>query len=176
VIAISALILAGIAAVQSLFFSSPEAGTKGLAIIALLLGVIFCYYVLPNVALQQGQVVIVNPLTRYEIGYGIIEQVDTRFALTLTGSFGKVSAWAAPAPGRLRHRSHSSEDFKTLGLKPDQSVRPSDMPSTITGSLALQIRRKLEEGSHPDHFAKRTNWLGAALLLVPAVLVVITQL
>jgi hypothetical protein len=176
VIAITALILASFAAIQSLFFSTQEAGVDGLAIIALLLGIIFCYYVVPKVELHSDRIVILNPLLRYEIGYGAIENVDTRFALNLSGEFGKVSAWAAPAPGRHRHRSHSSEDFRTLGLKPDQSVRPSDMPSTITGSLAMQIRRFQAEGGHPASFEKRANLLGIALLVVPAVLVAITQL
>jgi hypothetical protein len=50
------------------------------------------------------------------------------------------------------------------------------MPSTITGSLAMQIRRFQAEGGHPASFEKRANLLGIALLVVPAVLVAITQL
>lgn len=168
--------MATIAAIQSIFFSEPEAGQIGLVVVALLLGVIFTYYVIPALELTDDRLLIINPLTRHEIGFGAIEMVDTRFALSVVGKFGKVSAWAAPAPGRLRHRSHSTEDFRTLGLKEGQNVRPSDLPSTITGSYALQIRRALEKPQANSSYVKRPNYLGIGLIVVPAIAVVITQL
>ena len=168
--------MSGLALIYALEFSEPETGRKTAAIILLALGLVFSYYVIPSLELRQDLLVITNPLLRHEIGLGAIEYVDTRFALSVGGRFGKVSAWAAPAPGRLRHRSHSTEDFKTLSLKDGQNVRPSDLPSTISGSYALQIRRLLESPQANSEYSRRVNLLGLALILLPAIAVILTQL
>lgn len=168
--------MAGLALIQSLAFSEQEAGIQGAAIILLALGLVFAYYVVPAVELREDALVVVNPIFRHEIGLGAIEYVDTRFALNVGGAFGKVSAWAAPAPGRLRHRSHSTEDFKTLGLKDGQNVRPSDLPSTISGSFALQIKRSLERPQANANYTKRLNVVSILLIGLPALLVLATQL
>ncbi|NBU22754.1 MAG: hypothetical protein EBS38_02420 [Actinobacteria bacterium] len=176
VIAITALLLAALASIQSLFYSTQEAGLQGFAIILLLTGIVFTYYVFPSIDLDDQRVVINNPFVRHEIGLGAIEAVDTRFALKVSGDFGTISAWAAPAPSRLRHRSHTREDFRTLGLKEGQEVRPSDLPSTISGSYALQIRRAIEKGGQPSYHRRRVNLLGVLSIALPAVGVLVSQL
>ena len=175
VIAITSLILGGIASLQG-FYTSTEAGVSGVAIVALVLGIVFAYYVIPAVSISAERVVIVNPLTRYEIGIAAIEDVDTRFALTLKGEFGKVLAWAAPAPSRHRHRSHSKEDFAVMGLKEGQEVRPSDTPSTISGSFALQIRRAMAETPTDGSYKRSPNWIGILSIALPGIAVLVTQL
>jgi hypothetical protein len=175
VIAITSLILGGIASLQG-FYQSFEAGVSGVAIVALVLGVIYAYYVFPAVSVGESKVVIINPLTRHEIGMAAIEDVDTRFALTLKGEFGKVLAWAAPAPSRLRHRSHPKEDFTFMGLKEGQEVRPSDLPSTISGSFALQVRRAMAEKPTDGSYKRSPNWLGILSIALPGIAVLVTQL
>jgi hypothetical protein len=175
-IAIFAIIMATLALVQTLFFSEPEAGRKGAAIVLLVLGLVFSYYVIPYLDLREDRLVVVNPILRHEIGLGAIEYVDTRYALNVGGDFGKVSAWAAPAPGRLRHRSHSTEDFRTLNLKDGANVRPSDLPSTISGSYALMIKRALEKPRTNKAYTKSINRLGVGLIVLPALAVIFTQL
>ena len=175
-IAIFAIIMASLALVQTLFFSEAEAGRRGAAIVLLALGLVFAYYVIPYLDLREDQLVVVNPIFRHDIGLGAIEYVDTRYALNVGGEFGKVSAWAAPAPGRLRHRTHSSEDFRTLNLKEGANVRPSDLPSTISGSYALLIKRALEKPQTNMAYTKRINTLGVGMILLPALAVIFTQL
>ena len=88
-----------------------------------------------------------------------------------------VSAWAAPAPGRHRHRSASPEDFKFLGLRSGESVRPGDLPSSISGSLAYQIRRAIEDGKTDNrNWSTKPNWLGVASVVIPLVVLVATHI
>ena len=173
---LACLLLAALASIQSLFYSTQEAGLQGFAIILLLTGIVFTYYVFPSVDIDDQRLVVTNPFVRHEIGLGAIEAVDTRFALKVTGEFGAVSVWAAPAPSRLRHRSHTREDFRTLGLKEGQEVRPSDLPSTISGSYALQIRRAIEKGGQLSHYRRSVNLLGVLSIALPAVGVLLSQL
>ncbi len=168
--------MAALASIQSLFYATQQAGIQGIAIILLLTGIVFTYYVFPSVDLDGQRLIVTNPFVRHEIGLGAIEAVDTRFALRVSGDFGSVSVWAAPAPSRLRHRSHTREDFRTLGLKEGQEVRPSDLPSTISGSYALQIRRALEQGGQPSYYRRSVNLLGVLSIALPAVGVLVSQL
>jgi hypothetical protein len=170
VIAVASLLLAALAASQPLFFGFGDL-VETLLWLIFAISLVWLGYVVPSAEIRDQELVIVNPFRIAKIGLGAIEDVDTRFALKVTGSFGSISAWAAPAPGRLRYRSHSTEDYKTLGLKPGELVRPGDLPSTISGSLALQIERSREAGTVlPAHVQIKLNLLNVCLAIVPAIL------
>ncbi len=171
-IAVVSLLLAGLAISQPLVYGSGDL-IETLLWLVFVLGLIWLGYVLPSAEIKDGQLKIVNPFRIARIGLGAIENVDTRFALKVSGDFGSISAWAAPAPGRLRHRSHSTEDYKTLGLKSGDLVRPGDLPSTISGSLALQIHQAKSQERLPSHVEIRANLLGFALAVIPGVLLVV---
>lgn len=172
-IAVISLLLAALAASQPILFGIGDV-VETLLWLGLVLSVIWLGYVIPSVEIKGSELVLVNPFRVARIGLGAIEEVDTRFALKVSGAFGSISAWAAPAPGRLSHRRHSREDYKPLGLKDGQSVRPGDLPSTISGSLALQINRAQRQNqSLPEHAFIGINWLGIALVLLPTILLFI---
>ena len=171
-IAAVSLVLAGLATAQALVFGLGDV-VETLLWLGFALGLVWLGYVIPSAEIKNQQLVIVNPFRIAKIGLGAIENVDTRFALKVSGSFGKLSAWAAPAPGRLRFRSHSTEDYKALGLKEGQQVRPGDLPSTISGSLAMQIRIAQKGGGDlPTDVQIGINPLGIALAVVPSLLLV----
>jgi len=172
-IAVVSLVLAGLATAQALFFG-PGDVIETLFWLGFALGLVWLGYVIPSAEIKNQQLVIVNPFRIAKIGLGAIESVDTRFALKVSGSFGKLSAWAAPAPGRLRYRSHPTEDFRALGLKDGEQVRPGDLPSTISGSLAMQIRIAQKDGGElPTEVRISLNPLGIALAVVPTLLLVV---
>jgi hypothetical protein len=162
--------------VQAIWFDQQNGVQTG-SIVLFLLGLIWAYYVFPKVEIKSDLVVVTNPLTKSEIGFGAIEDVDTRFALKLIGESKAVSAWAAPAPGRHRHRSTSPEDFKFLGLKSGESVRPGDLPSSVSGSLAYQIRKAIEDGNTNNRtWSTKPNWLGVASVVIPLVVLAVTHI
>jgi hypothetical protein len=172
-IAVVSLVLAGLALSQPIFFGLGDV-VETLLWLVFALSLVWLGYVVPSAEIKNNELVIVNPFRVAKIGIGAIEDVDTRFALKVTGSFGKISAWAAPAPGRLRFRSHATEDYKSLGLKDGQQVRPGDLPSTVSGSLAMQIRIAQNQVGHPPTEVQiRLNLLGIALVVVPGLLLVV---
>jgi len=170
VIAISSVLLAALAAGQPIFFGYGD-------LVATLLWLLFALswiwlgYVIPSVEIQGQTLKIVNPFRLASVGIGGIVDIDTRYALKVSGEFGSISAWAAPAPGRLRHRSHTTEDFRALGLKSGELVRPGDLPSTITGSIALQIKRIQSGSTEVTSVAHISpNYLGIAMAVLPTLL------
>jgi hypothetical protein len=159
-IAAVSLVLAGLATAQALVFGLGDV-VETLLWLGFALGLVWLGYVIPSAEIRNQQLVVVNPFRIAKIGLGAIESVDTRFA------------WAAPAPGRRRFRSQSTEDYKALGLKEGQQVRPGDLPSTISGSLAMQIRIAQKAGGElPTEVQIGINPLGIALAVVPSLLLV----
>jgi hypothetical protein len=176
IIAVASLVLAALAMVQAIWFDQQNGVQTG-SIVLFMLGLIWAYYVYPKVEINSDHVVITNPLTKSEIGFGAVEDVDTRFALKLIGDGKAVSAWAAPAPGRHRHRSASPEDFKFLGLKDGESIRPGDLPSSVSGSLAYQIRKAIDDANTQNlTWSTKPNWLGVASVVIPLLVLVATHI
>jgi hypothetical protein len=162
--------------VQAIWFDQQN-GLRTGAIVLFLLGLIWAYYVFPKVEIKSDLVVVTNPLTKSEIGFGAIEDVDTRFALKLVGESKAVSAWAAPAPGRHRHRHTATDDFRFLGLREGESVRPGDLPSSVSGSFAFQIRKAIEEGNTGNNtWNTKPNWTGVASVVIPLVVLIAVHL
>lgn len=171
-IAVLSLALAALAVSQPIFFGFGDL-LETVLWLSLVLGLVWLGYVVPSAEIRNGELLITNPFRVAKIGIGAIEEVDTRFALKVSGQFGSISAWAAPAPGRLRHRSHATEDYKTLGLKDGELVRPGDLPSTLSGSLALQIEMVKSQGQPlPSQASIRLNFFGVALATLPGILLI----
>lgn len=176
VIAIASLVLASLAMVQAIWFDQQN-GLRTGAIVLFLVGLIWSYYVFPKVEIKADSVVVTNPLTQSEVGFGAIEDVDTRFALKLVGDGKAVSAWAAPAPGRHRHRNTATDDFRFLGLREGESVRPGDLPSSVSGSFAYQIRKAIEDGNTGNSaWNTKPNWLGVGIVVIPLVVLIAVHL
>jgi hypothetical protein len=126
---------------------------------------------------------VVNVLHTVDLPWPAIHRIDTKWALTLFTAYGKVTAWAAPAPGGFASRMAGRHDFKGLPESTfggDQSIRPGDLPGTPSGAAALAVRRhweqlrdaghlddpKLEFARPPTQWHYRTILVGAVLVLL----------
>ena len=99
----------------------------------------------PQVTVTEGFVDVQNVLRRHRVPWSDLDDVTTRFALTLrTRSRGEIRAWAAPAPGIRSAATMKPEQFDSLdrGTRDLGSLRPSDNPETLSGSIALDVQRR----------------------------------
>ncbi|MEO5653551.1 MAG: PH domain-containing protein [Marmoricola sp.] len=63
----------------------------------------------PYVEVTDGGVTVANTLRTLEVPWPAIESVDGRYGLRMQTAYGRVTAWAAPAPkGRERAREQQS--------------------------------------------------------------------
>jgi hypothetical protein len=139
----------------------------------------------PKVTIGQDGLDIRNVLASHQVPWAAITRIDTKWALTLYTDQGKVTAFAAPAPGSLRPLRNSSpgdvkhlpeSSFDALG-----SVRPGDLPGTASGDLAWVVRERWEKvrdtvptGKASGQRASR-RWL-TRLLVAWSVLAALTAL
>ena len=95
----------------------------------------------PCVAVSDAGVLIVNVTRTIEVPWPALEELETKWALTLITAYGRFTAWSAPAPG-ARHAMQSTISERA-GRRRDEPViaaRPGDLAETPSGSAAAVIR------------------------------------
>lgn len=103
----------------------------------------------PAIIFYDEGIVIINPLSRHEIGWHEVEEIDTKYTLSVTtfdrkGKNGKIQAFAAPAPGRYHSRSIHESEIRGLNLRESKVIRAGDSPRTNSGAAAAIARSRLE--------------------------------
>lgn len=130
-------------------------------------------YVRPAVVVTDGFVEIVNPFRTHRVPWGDIDQVDSRYALTVhTRSGRRIRAWAAPAPGARQALSTRREEVsRTPG--DGETRRPSDAEGTLSGDAASLLRRRQAESERRgvDPAAQTVSTLTVPVIAGTAVLV-----
>ena len=146
VLAVVVVVISTAAAVMILV-QSPAEGWRFLPLPALFAFVTWAAYWQPSVRVADDGVTVQNVFHSVQVPWGQIARIDTRYALTLYTTRGsKVTAWAAPAPGRhsvlladRRQGEHLPESSYVAG-----SVRPGDLVSSESGAAAYVVRRHWE--------------------------------
>ncbi len=139
----------------------------------------------PSLRMQEHGVTIENVFRTYFVPWPSIKNIDTRWALTIHTSRGRIPVWATPAPGRHRAYGLARKDFEGIGQSArgeHGSLRPSDALNTPSGNLAQAIRGHWERlrdagafasGEDPD--AATVTWhygtIAAIVVLVAATLI-----
>lgn len=134
----------------------------------------------PRVSVAEEGVTVQNVFHTETVPWGQIARIDTRYALTLYTAHGKVTAWAAPAPGRhsalfadRKQGEHLPESSYVAG-----SVRPGDLINSESGAAAYIVRREwerlrdvdqlIDDGS-PRRIRVHTLTIAVTVVLVTAV-------
>mgnify|MGYP006171753579 CR=1 FL=1 len=137
----------GVAMIVSGWSGGPGAVLRTIAPVTLLVAATWAAFWRPAVIVDQDAVTVRNVFSTEVIPFENIRRIDTRYALTLETTSGKVSAWAAPAPGRHRVLTAGRTEANYL---PESTylagtVRPGDLITSDSGVAAAVIRRRWEE-------------------------------
>lgn len=132
----------------------------------------------PRVVIDQAGVQVVNPLATWQVPWGAIRRIDTKWALELRTDRGTVTAFAAPAPSRYGVARITRDDIR---LARESSligggIRPGDSIHSVSGAAAHVTRshwEELRDEGRLDDAATATrswHWPSIALVAVPAAL------
>lgn len=180
VLAILALAINVLFAVQVVFFGDgtwlAQAGV--MATTATLAWLLF---IKPKVLIFDEGLTVINPFITATFGWAEVDEIETRFGLTIYSGEAKVVAWAAPAPGRYRRRTVHKVDVKGINYDRDFGLRPGDLPNSHSGAAAhiARTRRADFERTAAVASAKRSasvDKLGIALLGASLFLLVLGNL
>jgi hypothetical protein len=145
--------------------------------------VIWMLYWAPAVTIAPSGVIVRNPAREYEVTWPAIERIDTKYALMLYTAAGAITAWSAPAPGRHATMRVAAPELKGLPestYAAQNSIRPSDIPSSESGLAALYVRRYWEQLRDAGFLDKgiaegtgvRVRWLRGELVALVAIVAV----
>jgi hypothetical protein len=141
----------------------------------------YCLFWAPLVRLSPAEIEIVNPLRTHRISWPAVEDVETRFSLAIRTRRGRVTIWAAPAPGPWSSVSQLRRD--PLG-RPSLGPQQRRLPATVAALAPALVLRHWESyrdagtlhGVEGDGETVRWHRALVAILAACAVLGVVTAL
>ncbi|OMH35086.1 PH domain-containing protein [Tersicoccus sp. Bi-70] len=101
----------------------------------------------PSVGIDDERVLVRNVFRTESVPWAALIDVDTKYALTLVTPHRRVTALAAPAPGRHAVMWANRQDVTGLPERTYDSVRsirPGDLTQSHSGAAALLVRRHWE--------------------------------
>lgn len=144
------------------------------------LGVVMFW--LPSLTVGPEGITVRNVLRTIEVPWSAVRLVDTKYSLVLETAEGKVTAWAAPSPGRHAAFVTRTAEVERAAATSLDSPRPGDLESTTSGAPATVIRRTLDDliesgglGA-PEPLRERRHTATIVVLIVLAVGVVASAL
>lgn len=109
--------------------------------------VVYALFWRPRVDVDADGITLANVVRDTRVPFARLEDVRTRFALTLETVEGTFTSWSSPAPGRTSAMSlsrHDTKGFAAMGQPSDQGVSASAAPNTDSGAAALLVRHRWE--------------------------------
>ncbi len=161
-------------------------------IIASIWGALVCLigyqiFIHPKVVFFDEGVEIVNPFTHHLIGWQDVEQIDTRYTMSIKthgGSVGtkQIYAFAAPAPGRYHSRSIHQSELRGLNIQSAGSIQSGQSPRSHSGVASAIANQKLVNFRSIDQskyigyryqFNQNALWINLTLLTAGSLLLII---
>ena len=167
----AAIAIAGLAgfAVTSDWFGLLRYGWM----LALLAAVAFAVFWFPRLDVAEHGITVRNVFSTAHVPWPAIQRIDTKYALTLYTTVGKITAWASPAPNRYSSQTSNTADARLAAEASGSNPRPGDLLSTASGAAAYVIRRHWEElrdtgrldaGVDAASFRRDIHWATIAVL------------
>jgi hypothetical protein len=168
--------------IAGFFITGDLGGAARYAWPILLVGVLaWALYLRPELVIEEHGVTVVNVFRTYFVPWPAIQHIETRFAVMLHTTDGKVSVWASPAPGRHGATRVTRSDFTGISgsaYGKAGSLRPGDALSTESGAAAHILRlhwEKLRDAGMFEHGVEpgsvRVTWHTATIAAMIALLV-----
>ena len=161
-------------------------------IIASIWGALVCLigyqiFIHPKVVFFDEGVEIVNPFTHHLIGWQDVEQIDTRYTMSIkTHGEGvgtkQIYAFAAPAPGRYHSRTIHQSELRGLNIQSAGSIQSGQSPRSHSGVASAIANQKLVNFRSIDQskyigyryqFNQNALWINLTLLTAGSLLLII---
>lgn len=142
-------VLAALLAADLLWRGRTGAALVGLGLLALTCAVVHALFWQPAVRVDDDGVELVNVLRRVRLPWASVEDLDTRWALSLVAGGRRWTSWAAPASGRrVRPVSRRETPWAERGA---EAIPGSRAPGSSAGEAAVLVGTRLQtwRDSHP---------------------------
>ncbi|MFC3689331.1 PH domain-containing protein [Aquipuribacter hungaricus] len=138
VLAVAWWLLSAVLAGDLLLRGAPDLGSLvGLSVLLLGCAIVHAMFWQPEVRVDDDGVDLVNVLRRVRLPWPVVEDVDTRWALSIGAGGRRWTSWAAPASGRrVRPVSRRETPWVEPGAT---SIAGSRAPGSSAGEAAVLV-------------------------------------
>ncbi len=153
-LAVFVWVMSGLALVAMVTQGGAEGLARGAAWALLPALLVWAMFWRPCVVVDDAGVELVNVFRTIRLPWPSIQDVDTRWALTLITAYGRFAAWAAPRSGWQPGRSLSEQDVHAVPVETSETgrrVRAGDSPYSPSGEAAIAVRRRWQELQDAGH-------------------------
>lgn len=112
---------------------------------AAIVAIAYVWMLRPKVVLADDGIEIINPVQEFVFGWQDVEDIGTRYCLSITTEERTAYAMAAPAPSRYHARRVHPEELRGLRLPARDQLRPGDSPRSHSGVAAHMARIRYDE-------------------------------
>ena len=154
---------------------------------ALVCSICYQIFIHPKVIFFDEGLEIINPFSKHLIGWQDVEQVDTRYTMSIKtqgGSIGnkQIYAFAAPAPGRYHSRSIHQSELRGLNIQSTGSIQAGQTPNSHSGVASAIANQKMIAFKRLDspqlvqyryQFNRKTFWINLIFLVTGTLLLII---
>ena len=114
----------------------------------ILAGFTYLLWIKPKLVLRDDFIEVVNPLRTEFIPYAEVEELETKWALTIIHSGGKTRVWVAPASGKQKWIAEKRLNFLGRGVpfSDSASVGTESVSASLdshSGQAAYLIRERI---------------------------------
>ncbi len=102
----------------------------------------YLWFLKPYVVIFDEGITIVNPTKEIKVSWDLVEEIETKYSMSILVNNKTIYAWAAPVPSRRHAKNLHKTDFTPL--RGDLPIRLGDSPGSDSGVCAYisRLRRK----------------------------------
>lgn len=102
----------------------------------------YLWFLKPYVLIFDEGITIVNPTKEITVSWDRVEEIETKYSMSIVVNNKTFYAWAAPVPSRRHAKRIHKTDFAPRGA--DYPIRLGDSPGSDSGACAYisRLRRK----------------------------------
>lgn len=142
VLAVGWWVIAALLALDLLLRGGSGAAAAGVPLLALSCAVVHALFWYPAVVVDDDGVDLVNVARSVRLPWSVVEDVDTRWALSLDAGGRRWTSWAAPASGRrIRPVSRRDTPWAERGA---EGIAGSRAPGSSAGEAAVMVETRLQ--------------------------------
>lgn len=111
----------------------------------------FALFWFPSLDVAEHEIAVRNVFSTVHVPWTAIQRIDTKWALTIYTSEGKVTSWATPAPSRYGSQVSGTSETRLAASAVGANPRPGDLLESASGAAAFVIRRHWEDLREEGH-------------------------
>lgn len=126
ILAAVVVVLCAVVEASLIVYGHAEPALRATPAVLLVAALVYAGFWAPRVELDPAELRVINPFRSFRISWPAIREIDSRWSLSLDTVQGRVTAWAAPAPGLFSQLPRMRRDAFRVSLGSERESRGAE--------------------------------------------------